>query len=166
MTLSELLLPEFDQEMADTRRTLERAPMERIDWKPHRKSPTLGWIATFLTVLPTWALSTINTDSFDVAPKEGSPKNSIAASSDELLGRFDTNVAAARAAIEQASDAHLMQACSLVSAGKSILTKPRIAILRSFVMNHIIHHRAQLCVYLRLNDIPAPGLYDPSADEG
>lgn len=167
MALSESLLPEFDHEMANMRKTLERVPEDKFDWKPHEKSTVMGGLATHLSNLPTWAIYTINQDSLDLAP-EGKPMPPVPAvkSQAELLETFDSNVATARAAIVAASDAELFKPWTLLSNGKQILTLPKIAVLRSFVMNHTIHHRAQLGVYLRLNDVPVPSIYGPSADEG
>jgi uncharacterized damage-inducible protein DinB len=166
MALSESLLPEFDHEMANTRKTLERVPDDRFDWKPHQKSTSMGGLATHLSNIPTWAVYTISQDSLDLAP-EGKPLPPAepAKSQSDLLYLFDSNVAKARAAIAEASDAELFKSWTLLSNGKQILTLPKIAVLRSFVMNHQIHHRAQLGVYLRLNDIPVPSIYGPSADE-
>jgi uncharacterized damage-inducible protein DinB len=166
MPLSAALLPEFDHELANTRRTLERVPEDKFDWKPHEKSPTMGWLAGHLAVIPTWAVSTIDLDSLDLNP-EGGPPPRVAPpqSREELLDLFDKNVAAARAAIAGASDEHLFKPWTLLNGGKTILTLPRIAVLRGFVMSHGIHHRAQLGVYLRLNDVPVPAIYGPSADE-
>jgi uncharacterized damage-inducible protein DinB len=166
MGLSESLLPEFDNEMANTRKTLERVPHEKFDWKPHEKSMAMGGLATHLSNIPTWAVYSIDQDSLDLAP-EGKPlpHAELANSQAELLATFDTNAAKARAAIAGASDAELFKPWALMSNGNTILTMPKIAVLRSFVMNHLIHHRAQLGVYLRLNDIPVPSIYGPSADE-
>jgi uncharacterized damage-inducible protein DinB len=167
MALSEALLPEFDHEMANTRKTLERVPDDKFDWKPHQKSFAMGALATHLATLPSWTVITIQKDSIDIAP-EGAPplKADPCKTREELLARFDGNIAAARAAIAGASDQELLKPWTLISGGKTIFTLPRIAALRSFVMNHNVHHRAQLGVYLRLNDIPVPSIYGPSADEG
>jgi uncharacterized damage-inducible protein DinB len=166
MGLSEALLPEFDIEMANTRKTLERVPEDRLDWKPHEKSTTMGGLATHLANLPSWAALTIDKDSFDMAPPGAPPfRLPQAGSVKEVLEQFDKNVASARAAIAGASDEQLFKTWSLLSGGNNIFTLPKVAVLRSFVMNHIIHHRAQLGVYLRLNDVPVPSIYGPSADE-
>lgn len=166
MSISQALLPEFDQEMAGVRRTLERVPEDKFAWKPHPKSPTLAWLAGHLANLPTWATLTLSQDSFDMAP-EGKPlpRHPDPATRKEVLDTFDKNRDAARAAIAAASDADFMKGWSLLQGGKTIMTLPRVAVVRSFVMNHIIHHRAQLGVYLRLNDVPVPSIYGPSADE-
>ncbi|MCL5289398.1 MAG: DinB family protein [Acidobacteria bacterium] len=165
--MSEALLPEFDQEMKNTRKTLERVPEDKFGWKPHEKSWAMGGLATHIANLPSWIVLAINQDSLDLAPG-GVPTRPMQAvkSRQELLAMFDKNTAAARAAIAGASDAHLMTLWSLLRNGQTLMTVPKIAVLRSFVMNHGIHHRAQLGVYLRLNDVPVPAIYGPSADEG
>lgn len=166
MTLSESLLPEFDQEMANTRKTLERIPEDKFGWKPHEKSMLMGHLATHLARLPESAVSAISKDSLDIAPPGEEPAPFLPANSrQELLEIFDKNVAAARDSISGASDEHLFKRWTLLVTGKEILSRPRISVLRDFVMNHIIHHRAQLGVYLRLNDVPVPAIYGPSADE-
>ena len=167
MRLSETILPEFDHEMANTRKTLERVPDDKFDWKPHPKSTAMGGLATHLANIPTWAIHAISRESFDLAPPGGPPlRVEPAASTAEVLERFDKAVAAAREAISSASNDELMKPWSLLSGGNTIMTLPRVAVLRGFVMNHTIHHRAQLGVYLRLNDVPVPSIYGPSADEG
>ena len=168
MALSEALLPEFDQEMANTRQTLERVPEDKLGWKPHEKSGTMGWLATHLANIPGWVTFTLDNDSLDLAPPGGASVGPLppANSRNELLEMFDKNVAAARVALAGAGDAQLAKSWSLLKGGKTVLSMPRIAVLRSFVMNHSIHHRAQLGVYLRLNNVPVPAIYGPSADEG
>ena len=166
MALRDTILPEFDHEMATTRKTLERVPEGKPDWKPHEKSMTISRLAGHLAELPMFAVMTFQGDSFDFqAPGAPPVQPTMMTSRKQLLELFDKNVAAARAAIAKASDEHLLKPWSLLMGGKTLLTMPRIAVLRSFVMNHLIHHRAQLGVYLRLNDVPVPALYGPSADE-
>jgi len=165
MTIAQQLLPEFDKEMGTTRRTLERVPDEKWDWRPHPKSGTMGWLAGHLANIPTWTNHGIELDKLDIAP-EGKPlRGSPIATCQRVLETFDRNVAAARKAIAGASDEHLGGSWTLISNGRPIFTISRAAVLRSFVMNHMIHHRAQLGVYLRLNDISVPATYGPSADE-
>lgn len=165
MGLAESMLPEFDHEMANTRKTLERIPEEKLDWKPHEKSATMRGLATHLANLATWAVHTIERDELDAAPEgqplRAKPVDSVA----EALETFDRNVAAARAAIAGASDEHLFKPWTLLAAGRKIFTQPRAGVLRGMILNHTVHHRAQLAVYLRLNDVPVPALYGPSADE-
>jgi uncharacterized damage-inducible protein DinB len=166
MRLNEPLLTEFDHEFANTRKTLERIPEDKLDWRPHEKSWTIRGLATHLANIPSWAAIGINQDSLDLAPPGGPPPHvPAAASRQEVLEIFDKNVAEAREAIAAAGNEQMLQPWSLLSGGKTIFTLPRMAVLRSFVMNHNIHHRAQLGVYLRLNDIPVPSIYGPSADE-
>ena len=167
MALSEALLPEFDQEMANTRKTLERVPDGKFDWKPHEKSGTMGWLAGHVAGIAGWMVETIDKDGFDMAPKgvqfqpPPPPKTRK-----ELLELFDKNVASARKALAGVSDPHLLKQWSFLNNGQVLFAMPRIACLRTWVMNHIIHHRAQLGVYLRLNNIAVPAIYGPSADEG
>jgi len=167
MPIRDALLPEFDQEMANTRKTLERVPEDKFGWKPHPKSWPMGSLATHIANMTGWAVDTMTKDSFDIAPAGAPPyKEEPVTSQKQLLERFDKNVTAARAAFAQANDEAYFKPWSLLKAGQPLFTMPRIAIVRSFVMNHVIHHRAQLGVYLRLNDIPVPAIYGPSADEG
>src|ERR1017187_5390294 len=166
MALSESLLPEFDMEMAGTRKTLERVPDDKFDFKPHPKSMTLRQLAVHLALFPSWMIDTLNKASFDYAPVGGEAyKPPEVKSHKDLVEIFDRDTAKARAGLKAATDAQLMETWSLLAAGKTIFAMPRIAVLRGMVMNHMIHHRAQLGVYLRLNDIPLPALYGPSADE-
>jgi uncharacterized damage-inducible protein DinB len=166
MTLSEMLLPEFDQEMASTRKTIERVPDDKLDWQPHAKSTTMRGLITHLANMPTWVGHTLGKDALDLAPQGVPARAAPAVSTREAVETFDRNVAEARAAIADADDAAFGGSWSLLQNGRTLLTLPKLAVLRSFVMNHIIHHRAQLGVYLRLNDVPVPSIYGPSADEG
>jgi uncharacterized damage-inducible protein DinB len=152
--------------MANTRKALERVPEEKFGWKPHEKSMTLGRLATHVAELTGWIPTTLETESLDFAPP-GAPPNrpKTAGSRAELLDTFDKNVAAARSAIPGAGGAQWMVPWILLNGGKTMFSLPRIAVLRGMAMNHIIHHRGQLAVYLRLNDVPVPALYGPSADE-
>ena len=165
MGLSDALLPEFDNEMANTRKTLERVPDEKFAWKPHEKSSTMGALAGHLANLPSWGSLTLSSESFDLAPRGEPLKTPSLSSTKELLAKFDENVAASRAAIAAATDSDFFKPWTLMSNGNTILTMPKVAVMRNFVMNHLIHHRAQLGVYLRLNDLPVPSIYGPSADE-
>jgi uncharacterized damage-inducible protein DinB len=167
MSLNQALLPEFDAEMANTRKTLERVPDSKLSWKPHPKSGSMAWMAGHLANLPGWATITIKQDSLDLSPDGAPPKPQPEPTSQkEFLATFDKNVAEARAALAGADDATLLKPWSLLKTRQVLMTMPKIGCLRAFVLNHIIHHRAQLGVYLRLNDIPVPAIYGPSADEG
>jgi uncharacterized damage-inducible protein DinB len=166
MSLSQGLLPEFDQEMAKTRSVLSRIPMDKFDWKPHEKSFGMGDLANHVARMAGWGMSTMTTDSLDYAPVDGpAPEPPIARTTEELLALFDESVAGFREAIEGATDEHFMAPWTLQAGGEDLFTMPRGAVIRTLILNHIIHHRAQLTVYLRLNDLPVPGLYGPSADE-
>jgi len=167
MAMNQALLAEFDQEMQGTRKTLERVPDDKLGWKPHPKSGSFGWLAAHVANIPGWMTMTIKEDHFDIMPK-GVPMQPAPEpkSRKELLDAFDKNVKEARAALAGASDADLMKNWSLLKNGEAMVTLPRVACLRTFVMNHLIHHRAQLGVYLRLNNIAVPSIYGPSADEG
>jgi uncharacterized damage-inducible protein DinB len=165
MSISESLLPEFDHELANTRRVLERVPEDRLGWKPHAKSYSLGELATHVTNLYVWAVHTIDDDFVDLGSPEAQQRQAAAASRAELLAKLDRQAAAARAAVVRCDDARWMQPWSLKHGERVLLTVPRIGCMRTFVMNHLIHHRAQLTVDLRLLDVPVPALYGPSADE-
>ena len=166
MPMIDALLPEFDMEMANTRKVLERVPDEKLDWRPHPKSFTMGALATHLAQVPGWLVEAINRDALDLEP-EGKPYEppKEVQSREELLTRFDAGVKAGRAALAGATDAALFQNWSLLKAGQTLMTMPRAAVVRGFVLSHTIHHRAQLGVYLRLNDLPVPSIYGPSADD-
>jgi uncharacterized damage-inducible protein DinB len=164
MSISEGLLPEFDHEIAQTRKLLERIPADRFDYRPHEKSWELGELASHVANLLTWARTTIEEDVFDMDPKS-MPAPPVATDAAGLVALLDENASAARAAIEGAGDATLMKEWSLRVEGQTLFTMPRIAVLRSFVMNHLIHHRGQLTVYLRQCDVPLPSIYGPTADE-
>lgn len=167
MSISASLLPELDQEAAGTRQTLERFPDDKLDWSPHVKSMTMASLATHIANMLGWGASTLTQNDFDLQPPGSEPYHEEPVKSRaELLDKFDANLAAFRAALAAASDEALMTNWSLLSGGNVLFTMPRIAVLRGMIFNHIIHHRAQLCVYYRMNDIPVPALYGPSADEG
>jgi uncharacterized damage-inducible protein DinB len=162
MPIADVLLPEFDHEIATTRKLLERVPNDKFDWKPHDKSMSLGQLATHVATLPSWGQMTMGQSEFDLSSPvdRPEPKNQS-----ELLAAFDTITAQTRAAIAGKADAEFMAPWTLKHTGKTVFTMPKAAVLRSFVLNHLIHHRGQLSVYLRLNDVPLPSIYGPSADE-
>jgi len=167
MALRDSLLPEFDHEMQTTRKTLERVPEDKTDWKPHNTSMAMGRLAGHIAEMAGFAASTFHGDSFDFAPPGGAPvKPTVMTTRKELLELFDKNVADARAAIFKASDEELMKTWTLMNGGKTFFAMPRITVLRSMILNHIIHHRGQLSVYLRMNQVPVPSIYGPSGDEG
>jgi uncharacterized damage-inducible protein DinB len=166
MSLAQSLLPEFDHEMAATRRTLERVPMEKFSWAPHAKSFPMGDLANHLARIPGWAAPTLTMDSLDLAPEAGQMQEPpVARTSEDLLAFFDAQVADARKALSGTSDQAFQAPWTLKTGETAHFTMPRIAVFRGFIMNHLIHHRAQLGVYLRMNDVPVPATYGPSADE-
>ena len=167
MTFAETILPEFDQEMASTRKVLERIPEDKLDWRADPTSNTIGWNANHLAEIPGWVEPTLLHSTLEMAPVGGpryeSPKLTTRK---EILDLFDRNVAAGRTAIGKVREETLGEMWSLAEGGKALLTMPRAAAFRGFVLNHLIHHRAILTVYLRLNNISVPALYGPSGDEG
>ena len=167
MSISASLLPEFDQEAAGTRKTLERLPEDKLDWRPHEKSMPMAGLATHIANMFRWGTITLTQNDFDFQPPGSEPyREEPVKSRAELLAKFDANAAAFRTALAAASEEVLMANWSLLKEGQALFTMPRLAVLRGMIFNHIIHHRAQLCVYYRMNGIPVPALYGPSADEG
>lgn len=162
MTVAELYLPEFDQEVAKTRKMLALVPDEKLDFAPHRKSMTLGRLASHLAELPRWLTVTVTTEELEPTPEM---KGFNAVSRNELLSEFDARAATAREALANASDEDLAVTWTFKWQGQVVFALPRRDVIRSMVLSHMIHHRAQLGVYLRLLDIPIPGTYGPSADE-
>jgi uncharacterized damage-inducible protein DinB len=166
MTRTEALLVEFDNETRNTRKALERIPDDKLDYKPHPKSGSMGWLVTHLANIPVWMVRALQQDSFDFSPAGAPPQRTVPLNSiAEALSRFDNNVSAGRAALARATDETLLQRWTLLSNGHEVFSMPRGGVIRNMVMNHSIHHRGQLTMYMRLNDIPVPGLYGPSADE-
>jgi uncharacterized damage-inducible protein DinB len=163
MAIGASLLPEFDQEMASTRKVLERVPLERGDWKPHAKSYSVKELASHIVTMVSWGSFTLATEELDFSTSDF--KAPSYDSSEELLAAFDKNAAETRAALEAADDAAYGVIWTMKDGDQVFFSMPRIAVLRSMVFNHGIHHRAQLTVYLRLLDVPVPGVYGPSADE-
>jgi uncharacterized damage-inducible protein DinB len=164
MPIAETLLPEFDREMAVTRKLLERVPDGQFEWKPHAKSMTLGRLAGHLAELAQWVSVTITQSSLDVAVPRP-PGMTAPGTRAAVLALFDTHVASARAALIGRSDAELQAPWSLKRGGETMFTMPKASVLRMMVFNHIVHHRGQLSVYLRMHDVPLPSIYGPSADE-
>jgi uncharacterized damage-inducible protein DinB len=161
MAINRLLLGEFDHETSNTRKTLERVPADKWDWIPHAKSGTLGWLAGHVATLPQLTVSTIQLTQLEIAGADF-PK---VASRAELLDVFAKCSQAARDALSGVTDEQLRQTWTLTWNGKVIFTMPRYDVLRGMCFNHIVHHRAQLTMYLRALDVPVPALYGPSADE-
>lgn len=165
MPMSESLLPEYDHEMATTRRLLALVPDAELGWKPHERSMRLGELASHIANIPHWCTAVAGQPMFDVSTVGEEAKPKVPASAAELLPRFDSAVAEARAALSRASDAEMLAPWTLKNGTQEIFTMPRASAIRSFVMNHLIHHRGQLSVYLRLKDVRLPPIYGPTADE-
>ena len=166
MAINEMLLSEFDHEMSIARKFLERAPSEKFSWKPHEKSMTMGQLVGHIAEIPSWVVPTLEMPSLDLAPKDGPayqmPKIGSSAEAVQILDKY---VAAARPAISKITEVQLAEPWSLMKTGVTLFTMPKGLVLRNFVLNHVVHHRAQLGVYFRLNDIPVPQTYGPSADD-
>ena len=165
MSLNQALLAEFENEMQTTRRCLANVPTEKLSWKPHEKSMSMGSLASHISDMVGWASEIIANDVMDIAPDGAPPSANEATSTADLLNNFDQNLAAGSAAIGAAGDESLLQNWTFKFGGKALMTLPRLAAIRGFVLSHIIHHRGQLSVYLRLNDISVPSIYGPSADD-
>ena len=151
--------------MAATRRVLERAPEAAFSWRPHDKSWTLGGLATHLSNIPHWGVAILNFDGHDLVRDAGAPNQEKVTVAD-VLTTFDGHVNAARARLLTMTDGELMAPWSLKRDGTVLMSMPRVAAFKSFVVNHLIHHRGQLTVYLRLQNVPLPPIYGPTADEG
>jgi uncharacterized damage-inducible protein DinB len=165
MAFADALLPEYDHEMQVTRKLLERVPEQDFAWKPHEKSYSLGALAAHLANIPNWVDISLNRDGFDTDAAPPIDRSRFPASRAILLETFDKNVADARAKLLAKLDPEFMTPWTFRSGGKVVFTMPKISVLRTFVMNHSIHHRGQLSVYLRLRDVPLPMMYGPTADE-
>jgi uncharacterized damage-inducible protein DinB len=157
------LVAEYDHEMGTTRKLLERLPEAQLSWKPHEKSMSLGGLATHVATIPHWAGLILNEPFFDLA--SAPPSSEAKTSREDILNLFDESTRRARVSMDK-SDAEYAARWALKRAGQEMFSMPRIAAFRSFVLSHIIHHRGQLSVYLRLNNVPVPAIYGPSADEG
>ena len=163
MTEKELLIAEIKREASNTRKMLERIQDNHLPWKPHEKSYTTAKLAQHISNIPIWISLILNSDSLDLAnplPRL-EPLNSAA----ELLAFFDERLATCISSIEQAPESDLEKKWALTKGETTILNAPKKIVMRYFALNHIVHHRGQLSLYLRLQDIPVPGMYGPSADE-
>ena len=166
MSIADALIPELDKEIAATRKCLERIPADKFTYKPHPKSFDMGALCIHIATMMGWGKTTVESDSFDVAPEGGEPYVApVVKTTEELLALFDKGAGEFRAALAVADDATMMKTWSLLATGKVMFSMPKVAVIRGMIMNHIVHHRGQLSVYLRMCDIPVPALYGPSADE-
>ncbi len=166
MTIAQSILPEFEIEMAITRKALERVPDDKLDWKAHPKSNTIGWVANHLAEIVGWVEGTLTQNSWDINPEGGEPYQAPKLGSrQEIINLFDANVAAAKKRIAATPDDEFAKPWSLLSGGQALMTMPKLGVIRTWVLNHTVHHRTQLCVYFRLIDVPVPATYGPSGDE-
>jgi uncharacterized damage-inducible protein DinB len=164
MPLIDTLLPEFDREMGLTRRALERVPDGHFEFKPHASSVTLGRLAEHLTEMPQWATVTMTQSGIEMTT-ERSPDYVRPETRAAVLAQFDTYLKAGRANVSGKTDAEFNAPWTLKAGGKEVFTMPKAAVMRNFVLNHMIHHRGQLLVYLRMLGVPVPSIYGPSGDE-
>lgn len=163
MAIVEAMMREFDREASSTRALLERLPEDGLDWKPHEKSMALDLLASHLGEIPRWGVRTINEEGIDIDPDSYQP--TVKKTRDEILAFFDENLKAFKTAMTATNDGVLMQPWTLKRSGQKVMSMPKVAVLRAWIFNHMIHHRGQLSVYLRLKDVPLPQTYGPSADE-
>ena len=165
MAIRDSLLPEFDHEMATTRRLFQRIPDADLGWKPHEKSRGLGHLANHIVGIPHWCTLVLGSTVFDVATLGPDVRATAPPSVAHLISDFDAKVVAARTALSAAVDPEMLCPWTLKHGDHEVFTLPRVAAIRSFIMNHLIHHRGQLTVYLRLRDVALPSIYGPTADE-
>jgi uncharacterized damage-inducible protein DinB len=163
MSLKDPLISELQFESISTRKMLERTPLEKADWKPHEKSMTLGRLSAHVAEIPSWVVHTLSADELNFKTDEWKPV--VFTNNKDMLEFFDKNVADAKKALEETTDEMMYKNWALKMDGNVLFQMPKIQVLRTWAFNHLVHHRAQLSVYLRLNDIPLPSTYGPSADE-
>ncbi len=165
MTLTDFFAAQLEREADRCRRALERVPEGRNDWKPHERSMPLGYLATLVATMPSWVGMAVTRDELDLAPPGAEPYRPPEwRAVSELLATLDESVAAARAALGDTTDAHLLTPWRLLVAGRVVMEEPRRVVIGD-TFAHLAHHRGQLTVYLRLNGAPVPALYGPSADD-
>lgn len=164
MPLLDSLLPEFDREMGLTRKVLERVPDGKFDWKPHPTSVTLGRLAEHLTEMPMWATKTMAQSELE-ASTQRSPDYQPPSTRAAVLAQFDASYRFGRQGLVNKTDAEFAAPWTLKNSGKEVFTAPKAMVMRNFVLNHMIHHRAQLTVYFRMLGVPVPSIYGPSGDE-
>lgn len=166
MSMSDTVLAQFDQVINGTRQHLESIPDDKLGWKPHEKSYSIGELGSHLANLPGWVMATLGQDELDFNPPDGEEMGTQPeySSSAEMVATIDQGAAAAREMIRNASDEALMADWTLLNGGEAVFTLPKIAVLRAFVMDHMIHHRGQMTVYLRLLDVPVKQTFGPTAD--
>ena len=164
MNIIDVMVAELQHENQLTRTLLERVPEDKLSWQPHEKSMSLAVLAGHITEVPAWVTPILSTDEMAFDPETYEPF--VPATTAELVGALDANVAAAVEAMAGQSNEHIMQTWRFRIGDKVVFEMPRVAVLRGMVLNHLVHHRGQMTVYLRLQDVPLPSIYGPSADEG
>ncbi len=165
MKLAEHFLGQLERETSGTRRVLERVPEGRNDWKPHPKSMPLGYLAALVARMPSWVAMMVDLDEYVLEP-QGKFYPKVVNSNSELLKMFDDSVAESREALSKTNDEHLLTPWRLIVGGHVVSEQPRYSAISDAVFSHLSHHRGQLTVYLRLNDVPVPAIFGPTADEG
>jgi uncharacterized damage-inducible protein DinB len=163
MPMIDAYLAEFDHEAATTRRLLERVPADKLGWKPHEKSMTLGQLANHLSQMPGWMEVIGGQDELDFS--QGGPQPEPGDTPEAILESFDRSVETFKRIAPSVSDDAMGQSWKLRDGEKIFVDLPRAAAIRTFILNHVVHHRGQLSVYLRLLDVPLPSIYGPSADD-
>ena len=164
MPLIDALLPEFDREMGLTRKLLDRVPDGQFDWRPHPTSVTLGRLAEHLAEMPLWAATTMTQSALDMTTARP-PDYQRPATRAAVLAMFDANLKNGRANLAGKTDGEFMAPWTLKAGGKEVFTMPKVAVMRNFVLNHMVHHRGQFSVYLRMLGVKIPSIYGPSGDE-
>ncbi len=166
MKLTELFLGDLERESSGTRRVLQNVPEGRNDWKPHEKSMPMGYLAALVARMPAWFAMMIKLDTFDMSSSDNAKyKPEVLGTNHELMALFEKSLAEAREALANTTDEHLLKPWKFMVAGKAVSENPRHVMLRDAALNHLVHHRGQLTVYLRLNNAVVPAIYGPSADE-
>ena len=163
MSLNQSFIKELENEAKQTRKVLERVPLDKADWKPHEKSMALGRLATHVAEISGYITSTLDADEMDFAKMDYKPR--IAKSTSELLAIFEENYNKGMESLKNATDEKMLSNWTMRNGEHVYFTMPKIVVVRSFAFNHLYHHRGQLTVFLRLNDVPLPGVYGPTADE-
>ncbi|HEV8239029.1 MAG TPA: hypothetical protein VGS57_06645 [Thermoanaerobaculia bacterium] len=165
MKMNELYLAQLEREMVGSRKALERVPEGRPDWKPHPKSMALGYLATLVATMPAWIAMAVDQDSLDLNPPGGGGyKAPTWSTTAELIAALDDSIAKAKAALAGTNDEHLLTPWKLLAGGHVVMEQPRHVVVED-TFCHLSHHRGQLTVYLRLNDVAVPSIYGPTADE-
>jgi uncharacterized damage-inducible protein DinB len=165
VSLKQAILAEFDAEVAVTRRVLDRLPDQALAWKPHERSMSLGGLAAHLAQIPHWGTSILQRDGYDMPADARAPADSVATKAD-VIETFERHTTEVRRVLVGLTEAELYAPWSLTSGGDVVMSLPKISALRRFLLNHLVHHRGQLTVYLRMHNVPLPPLYGPTADEG